>query len=100
MTIDFSGDVYFWKGPAPFYFVRIPQEESDQLRDVMRSVTYGWGMILVKAKVGATEWSTALWPKDGQYILPLKAMVRRAEQIEEGDTIEARLEVLDASPVR
>lgn len=60
-------------------------------------VTYGWGMIPVNARIGKTEYYTALWPKDGKYVLPLKAVVRKAEKIDEGDTIRASLEIIMSS---
>jgi hypothetical protein len=47
----------------------------------------------VTARVGGTEWTTSLWPKDGGYIVPLKDAVRRAEDIEDGDVIAVGLDV-------
>ena len=56
-------------------------------------MTYGWGMIPVRARIGETEWKTSLFPKDGGYIVPVRASVRRAEKIGEGDTVTVRLEL-------
>lgn len=84
---QFSGKVWFWRGPAPFFFVSVPEAESEELKALMRSVTYGWGMIPAAVRVGETEWTTALWPKDGGYIVPLKDRVRKAEGIVEGDVV-------------
>ena len=94
MTLEFTGEVWFWKGPAPWYFLTIPPEQSRELKDIMLAVTYGWGMIPVRARIGKTEWETALWPKDGLYILPIKTVVRRAEGVDEGHTITAQIEVI------
>jgi Domain of unknown function (DUF1905) len=91
LDLQFTGDIWHWRGPAPFYFVTVPEDPSAQLHEVARAVTYGWGMLPVRARIGATEWRTSLWPKDGQYVLPLKVAVRRAERIDEGDTVTARL---------
>lgn len=91
MELEFSGEVWEWRGPAPFYFVTVPELESIDLHDVARAVTYGWGMIPVRIQIGRTRWATALWPKDGGYVVPLKAKVRRAEGIEEGDVVTVRL---------
>ena len=91
LDLQFSGEVWTWRGPAPFYFLTVPGDESAQLQEVARAVTYGWGMLPVRARIGATGWTTSLWPKDGGYVLPLKVAVRRAEQIDEGDTVTARL---------
>jgi hypothetical protein len=92
MQLDFEGAVYQWRGPQPYFFVRVPEPESEALHDVAH-VSYGWGMIPVTARVGRTEWSTSLWPKDGGYIVPLKTAVRRAEDIEDGDVIVIGLDV-------
>jgi hypothetical protein len=56
-------------------------------------VTYGWGMIPAHVRIGETAWKTSLWPKDDGYIVPIKASVRKAEQLEEGDTVTIRLTV-------
>ena len=93
MNIEFTAKVWFWKGPSPFYFVTVPEEQSHELRFIAGSVTYGWGMIPVTAHIGATTWQTSLFPKDGGYIVPLKDSVRRAEKIAEGDSVTLRLEV-------
>ncbi len=93
MSLEFSGNLWYWRGPAPFFFVPVPAEECEVLRDVSKWVTYGWGMIPVKASIGATVWKTSLWPKDGLYLVPVKLSVRKAEKLEEGDTVRVRLEV-------
>jgi hypothetical protein len=48
-------------------------------------VTYGWGMIPVRARIGETEWTTAMFPKNGRYVLPVKDIVRTAEGLLDGD---------------
>ena len=50
-------------------------------------------MIPASVRIGKTEWKTSLWPKDDRYIVPIKASVRKAEDLEEGDTVTIRLEV-------
>ena len=47
-------------------------------------VSYGWGMIPVTAEIGRTAWTTSLFPKDGRYVVPVKAGVRKAEGLEVG----------------
>lgn len=93
MDMEFSGEIWFWKGPAPWYFVTVPLAQCHILQGLSESVTYGWGMIPVHVQIGKSRWSTALWPKDGSYIVPLKASVRKAENLDEGDTVTMRLEV-------
>ena len=93
MNIEFTGPIWFWKGPAPWYFVTVPAEQCDALRAIAGAVTYGWGMIPVTGQIGDTRWTTSLFPKDDQYIVPIKASVRRAENLEEGDVVTVRLTV-------
>lgn len=95
MKIEFVGQIWFWRGPAPWYFVTIPAEQCDDLRTISRFVTYGWGMIPVHVRIGKSEWTTSLFPKDGRYILPVKASVRKQEKIDEGDSVTVRLEVVN-----
>ena len=80
-------------GPSPWHFVTVPEPESAELEATSAFVSYGWGMIPVTAQIGSTRWETSLFPKDGQYIVPLKAWVRRDEELEIGDTVRIRLAV-------
>ena len=93
MDIEFSGKIWFWRGPAPWFFVTVPEEQSRDLQEILRLVTYGWGMIPVVARIGKTEWKTSMWPKDGRYILPIKESVREAESLAEGDQVTVQLMV-------
>lgn len=93
MHIEFNGEIWFWRGPAPWYFVTVPPEQSDDLKAISGSVTYGWGMIPVRARIGKSVWPTSLFPKDGGYVLPVRASIRKAEGLEEGDFVAVRLEV-------
>lgn len=85
--MEFEGAVWQWRGPAPHYFVSVPAELCDGLRVAARLVSYGWGMVPARVRVGATEWRTAIFPKDGGYIVPIKADVRRKEGIDEGQVV-------------
>ena len=93
MDLEFSGEVWFWRGPSPYHFVTVPDDECAALRAAAASVTYGWGMIPVAARVGGTSWTTSLFPKNGGYVMPLKDKVRKAEAIDLGGTVTIRLTV-------
>ena len=92
MRIEFTGAVFEWRGPAPFFYVAVPDAESAEVRAVASAVTYGWGMVPVTARIAGTEWRTSLFPKDGRYLVPLKDAVRKAEGIGAGDVVAVRLE--------
>ena len=93
MRMEFTGPMWFWRGPAPWHFVTVPEEECGDLETTSSFVSYGWGMIPVTAHIGGTGWKTSLFPKDGRYIVPVKASVRRAEGIDVGDVVTVRLTV-------
>ena len=93
VVLEFSGELWWWRGPAPFHFVTVPEGESAQLGDAAGLVTYGWGMVPVEALIGSTRWRTSLWPKDGAYVLPVKTAVRQAEGLKLGDVVPVRLTV-------
>jgi len=93
VQVEFSGKIWYWRGPSPYYFVTAPAEQCSKLKSVAGRVTYGWGMIPVTVRIGATEWKTSLFPKDGGYVVPLKDSVRRAEHLDAGDTVTLIIEV-------
>ena len=93
MDLEFTGEIWFWRGPAPHHFVTVPEEEAAELASASARVTYGWGMIPVAVRIGETRWTTSLFPKDGGYIVPIKSMVQKAEDLDVGDTVSIRLTV-------
>ncbi|RXZ72991.1 DUF1905 domain-containing protein [Agromyces albus] len=93
MELAFSGELWFWRGPAPWHFVTVPDEESELLESISAMVTYGWGMVPVAVRIGDSAWETSLWPKNGGYIVPVKTWVRKAESLDVGDIVDVRLTV-------
>ena len=93
MDLEFSGPVFEWRGPAPNYFVAVPEDEADDIRETAAFVTYGWGMIPVRGRIGRTDFTTSLWPKDGGYVVPIKDAVRKPESLTLGDEITVRLTI-------
>ena len=93
MDLEFVGELWFWRGPAPWHYATVPEEECGVLEAVSGLVSYGWGVIPVRATVGQTTWGTSLFPKDGSYLVPVKAAVRDAEGIELGDVVTVHLAV-------
>ncbi|CAB4577998.1 MAG: DUF1905 domain-containing protein [Actinobacteria bacterium] len=76
---EFTGNVFEWRGPAPYYFIEIPVEQSVKIKESASQLTYGWGVIPVTGEIGDTEFTTSLIPKDGIYLLPIKNVVRLGE---------------------
>lgn len=91
MNLTLSGPMWHWRGPAPHYFVTVPEAEAAALKDTARLVTYGWGMIPVTVGVASLEYDTSLFPKDGGYIVPIRADARTALGLQEGQDVTIRL---------
>jgi hypothetical protein len=89
--LEFTGEVVEWRGPAPFHFVVVPPDEAQWLQEISRDVTYGWGMIPVTVRVGATVFTTSLWPRKSAFVVPVKDAVRAAEDVELGDVVTVSL---------
>lgn len=83
----FPGEPSYWRGPAPYHFIRVPEEVSAEIRAVSTVVSYGWGVIPVTVRIGESDWSTSLFPKDGGYLVPIKDAVRHAEGLALGEPV-------------
>jgi hypothetical protein len=93
MHFEFTGKIFIWRGPAPWFFVAVPEKESREIKEISNIVTYGWGVIPVHGQIGKTTFETSLFPKDDRYLVPIKASIRKAENLEEGDDVTIRLDV-------
>ena len=74
-------------------FVAVPEEPSREIKAVSVSVSYGWGVIPVQARIGKTEWKTSLFPKDGRYLVPIRVSVQKSEDLAVGDDVVIQLVV-------
>lgn len=86
MEWAFDGEIIEWRGPAPFFFVAMSESDSAELKEEARALIY-WGQVPVHVVIGGTEFKTALFPREGRYLVPLKDAVRKAEGIGEGDVV-------------
>jgi Domain of unknown function (DUF1905) len=93
VEFSFAGRVIEWRGPAPFYYLPVPDEESADIRRVAAVASYGWGVIPVIARIDDIEFETSLFPKDDGYLLPLKDAVRKPRMITVGDEITVEMTV-------
>jgi len=93
VELTFTNVVIEWRGPAPFYYLPLTEEAAEDVHDVRKLATYGWGVIPVAARIGETDFETSLFPKDGGYLLPLKDAVRKPAGITVGDEVTAELTI-------
>ena len=91
--MEFEGELFEWRGPSPYHYIRVPPQISDDLRELSPMLTYGWGVIPVSARIGETDFTTSLFPKDGGYLLPIKDAVRKREGLVLGDAVTVALTI-------
>jgi hypothetical protein len=89
--------LWMWKGEAAgrWYFLTVPQEQSDEIRAHAFGSPRGFGSVRVEASIGDVTWRTSVFPLNkGGYVLPVKADVRRKAGIGAGDAVTFDIELL------
>lgn len=90
----FTGELWRWAARTdPWFFLTVPQVQSDEISMIPRPPR-GFGSVRVEVTVGRTTWRTSIFPLTDSYVLPMKRAVLNAERIEEGDLVEARIELV------
>lgn len=91
----FTSKVWLYPGLAGWHFVGVPKAESTAIKTGVK-VKAGFGSVPVEVQVGAQVWTTSIFPdkKSGQYLLPLKAVIRKKEGIYADDAVFVRIKLL------
>lgn len=94
-TYHLRGKVYLWSGNAAWHFVNVSKAKAKEIAYFHSHIAAGFGSVPVEVTIGKTSWKTSIFPskKDGTYLLPLKAAVRKAEHIQAGDSIRYSLRI-------
>jgi hypothetical protein len=81
---EFSAKAWQHSAPNGWHFVSLPAEIATEIRENLQWQEEGWGRLKATAKIGNSEWKTAIWfdTKHKTYLLPLKAEIRKNEKIE------------------
>ncbi|MEI6736597.1 MAG: DUF1905 domain-containing protein [Actinomycetes bacterium] len=98
MDFECTGAIWEWRGPAPFHFVTVPTELCDDLRVQANLATYGWGVVPVTAESSGVAFTTSLFPRDGGYVIPIKAAVRQVLRVGIGDEVTVSFTVAFPQP--
>jgi hypothetical protein len=98
--VNFHFDATLWRYPGDtgWHFVTLPIDVADAIEEITAPTRRGFGSVRVEVTVGSTTWRTSLFPdtKAESYVLPMKKPVRIAEHLTEGDSVEIRIELVDA----
>ena len=86
MKYEFSAKAWLYSSPPEmcgWTFVSLPKELAIEIRENFKCLEEGWGRMKITAKIGNSEWKTSIWfdTKHETYLLPLKAEIRKKENI-------------------
>ena len=82
-----KGQMFEWRGPAPFYFVKVDAENSAGIKKMAAVHSYGWGVVYIHGLISNIEFQTALIPKEGRYYVPIKDALRKQLDLQLDDEI-------------
>jgi hypothetical protein len=108
---SFSAELWEWSSRTSWFFLSVPPDQSAEIEDQPRPPR-GFGSVKVRVRIGESRWDTSIFPSSGtssvaspatvaggsavrEYVLPVKKAVRRAEDVEVGDTVSVELELLE-----
>lgn len=100
---EVTGPLWIWRGKAKdgsptktaWYFITIDGLVAESIRAAAPGRTAAWGSVYISATIGVTRWQTSLFPSKsvGGYLLPVKASVRKAERLAEGNVVSVTLAI-------
>lgn len=93
--IPIKAKLWLWPGNAAWHFVTLPKKTSTTIKTTFSDMARGFGSLPVTVTIGKTTWETSIFPdsKAGAYLLPIKAAVRKAEQLRVGDSVSLSLRI-------
>lgn len=79
----FTGKPWQYASPGGWHFLSLPNDMAKEIRNILQPQEEGWGRLKATARIGNSEWQTAIWfdTKLNTYLLPLKAEIRKKENI-------------------
>lgn len=99
MKVEFEGELWIWdaRRDESWTFVSVPQDVSEEIREVTSGLTRGFGSVRVRVAVGGSSWTTSIFPDKARdaYVLPIKRAIRTAESLAAGDVATVRMELSD-----
>jgi hypothetical protein len=94
---EFDSELWLWKADAAWHFLTVPADISDEIAERTREQPRGFGSVKARVRIGATTWSTSVFPdtERGAYVLPVKREVRDAEGLAAGSRAHVLLELVE-----
>ena len=101
VIVDFDAELWQWEARRgdSWVFVSLPAEASTEIRELTDGSRRGFGSLRVRVTIGGSTWQTSIFPDSGRgcYVLPVKRAVRKAEELDVGETTAVSLELIDVN---
>jgi len=95
MKIHFTFESILWQHASPggWHFISLPVDIAREIRESSKWQEQGWGRLKATARIGNSEWETAIWydTKHQTYLLPIKAAIRAKERLKVNTFLQATL---------
>jgi Domain of unknown function (DUF1905) len=99
VVVTFDAELWKWEARRAdsWTFVSLPDDVSEEIRDLAGGSRRGFGSLRVRVAVGGSTWTTSIFPGSGSgpYVLPIKRLVRTAEALDVGDIATVTVELMD-----
>jgi len=99
VIVEFDAELWIWdaRKADSWVFVSLPAGASEEIRELTDGTRRGFGSVRVRVTVGDSTWSTSIFPDSasGRYVLPIKRLVRKAQELEAGDVATVKVELVD-----
>lgn len=95
-TYTFKEKIWLYPGmQGAWHFISVPKKASTMIKERQGKNRRGFGAIAVSVTIERTTWTTSIFPesRSGLYILPLKASVRKAEGLMNGESAKVTLTI-------
>jgi len=95
MKIHYTFESMLWQHASPggWCFISLPADMASEIRENSGWQEQGWGRLKATARIGNSEWDTAIWydTKHQTYLLPIKAAIRVKERLKVNTFVQATL---------
>lgn len=81
-SFKINDTLWIYPGIGAWHFLTVNKKTAAEIKSISSHLRRGFGSLKVRAIIGSSEWKTSIFPtKEGEYLLPVKASARKAENL-------------------
>lgn len=90
-----TSKILVYPGMSGWRFLIIPTDTAKEIKENFGNRAKGWGSLPVTVTLKSSVWQTSIFPdkRSGTYLLPLKAQIRKAEEIIDSDVVSFTIKI-------